>query len=281
MKKLFIKGISFFIVVNTLVFFLSLIIRSTGYHLDGGDIILDYQLNKIKNNKDINTAVFGGSSAGNAIDAVMFGNNTLNLSLVGDFNISGFLDMIKKTKFYQSDLDTVILLISADVFPRSGNLKNKFSGYSPIEVIRKASKIFFLKIFNRKFENLFINMNKIENDYLRQDPKVKNVERELVVDREISKENKDSISQIVEFCQRNKMEYLFLLGPNIKLKNNSKLRSIKMYFSKYKYNFSDSYYLISKKNIGDTNDHVHPNFKNESTLFYKRIIKSFFNQNDL
>ena len=109
MTKFLIKIAYIFPIVNLPILFFLLILPD-GYYLDGGDIILKYQMEKLNELNEIRLGFFGDSSCGHAIDIKVFGGNSANLSLVGDYNFSGTLEMIKRTKMNFNNLDTVIII---------------------------------------------------------------------------------------------------------------------------------------------------------------------------
>ena len=248
------------------------------YHLDGGDIILQYQKNKIlNNNKKINVAYFGDSSCGNAISAEILGPNYLNLSLVGNFNIRGVYEMIKMTKRYLPNLDSAIIIITLDVFPRINNYEmilNKH--YTFYESLKRRYSIFFKRLKKLDMQNIFEQKIFIKNDYINQNNKILDAPLSFELDKNISSDNKKSITDIVNFCDKNGIEYLFMIGPNVKIQENLQYKSIAEFFKSNDYNFSSAYYQLNNRNIGDTNDHVWYDYKEEATYFYNNKRHDFF-----
>ena len=96
------------------------------------------------------------------------------------------------------------------------------------------------------------------------------------LDKNISSDNKKSITDIVNFCEKNGIEYLFMIGPNVKIQENSQYKSITKFFKKNDYNFSSAYYQLNNRNIGYTNDHVWYDYKEEATYFYNNKRHDFF-----
>ena len=58
----------------------------------------------------------------------------------------------------------------------------------------------------------------------------------------------NSIKKIVDFCDKNGIEYLFMIGPNVKIQENLNYESITEFFKNNDYNFSSSYYQLNDKN---------------------------------
>ena len=160
--KLFLKKIIVFIICINLPVVLVLIIFPKDYHIGGAELILEYQLQKLKSQKKIKTAFFGDSSCGNAIDAQLYNNQSINLSLVGAYNIEGSFEMIKKAYENFNSLDTAIIMHNIDVFHRENATIYKVSdfSYSLIEIFNRNLRI-FLKNFSKMNTNTCLKI-KIE-----------------------------------------------------------------------------------------------------------------------
>jgi hypothetical protein len=259
-----------------IIFFL----MDNNYHLDGGDIIFKYQKEKILNTKnDVKVAYFGDSSCGNAISAEILGPNYINLSLVADFNIKGVYEMIKMTKKYHPDLDSIIIINTLNVFPRKDKnfFQFDFKGqYSFNEKLKRSFSIFFRRLIVFNIDNIFKQKRHIRNDFLNQDNRILVAPMQFDLDRNISTDNMNSIKKIVDFCDKNGIEYLFMIGPNVKIQENLNYKSITEFFKNNDYNFSSSYYQLNDKNIGNTNDHVWYDYKEEATYFYNNERRDFY-----
>jgi len=279
MQKFLLKTILFFTVLLSPLVIIYLFMDDN-YHLDGGDIILEYQKDKILNtNNDVNVAYFGDSSCGNAISAEILGPNYLNLSLVGSFNVKGVYEMIKMTKKYHPDLDSIIIINTLDVFPQKDKENYQFdlnSQYSFYEELKRKFSIFSKRLKTLKVHNIFKQKRYIKNDFLNQDNKILMAPLQFDLDKNISIDNMNSITNIVNFCDKNVIEYLFMIGPNVKIQENLKYKSITKFFKKNNYNFSSSYYQLNNRNIGNTHDHVWYDYKEEATNFYNDVKHDFF-----
>jgi hypothetical protein len=248
------------------------------YHFDGSDIILKYQLKKIDNSYySFRVGYFGDSSCGNGVAISHTDKNNVNLSLVGAFNFQGTFEMIKRAKKKHSRLDTVYIIHSLDVFPRKSNLSKKFTRqYSFKDVFKRRNNIFIQKLKRLEPSKIFKQENFIENDFLNQISKYENPQDYFEIKNNISSINKFYIKKIVNFCQDNDIEYLFMLGPSIIIKENIFYENIIHFFIQNNFNFNSEYYILDHRNIGDTHDHVGKLFKRESTEFYRNIISNFF-----
>lgn len=271
----FFKKLFFFLL--TLLSFLVLfkIVVGDDY---SNDVILDYQKEKIKSHKNLDTAFFGDSSCGNAIDAKLYGYKSLNLSLVGDYIVCGSLEMVKMTKKRHPTLKKVILMHTLDGFNRDKYIFKQINQEKAFfDILIDDLFVFSTKIITLNISSLFINTNSIDNnfDYLSQKKKT-DVIIPKVLKSSISEINKKCILDLKEYSKKNKIDYLFLIGPSTKIKKNKFYYQLMTFFKQNEINFVEQNFLLNEKNIGDGNDHVANDYKHESTLFYKNIIEKFF-----
>ena len=185
--------------------------------------------------------------------------------------------MIKMTKRYLPKLDSAIIIITLDVFPRINNsemILNKH--YTFYESLKRRYSIFFKRLKKLDMQNIFEQKIFIKNDYINQNNKILDAPLSFELDKNISSDNKKSITDIVNFCDKNGIEYLFMIGPNVKIQENLQYKSIAEFFKSNDYNFSSAYYQLNNRNIGDTNDHVWYDYKEEATYFYNNKRHDFF-----
>ena len=276
MKQFLTKITCFFILVS--IPFISLLATlPKNYHYDGADTILKYQKLKLKNSNDFNIGYFGDSSCGYAIDSKLLKSKSLNFSLIGDFNLIGTFEMIKNAKSQNKKLKRVIIMHDLSVYGYKKNLQYKFfDDYSYSTKIKRKLSIFHAKLKKGDFTNLFTQNNIIDNDFLAPSDYISDFNKSFSMENELSKENKTTISKIVSFCESKKMDYIFLIGPNVSIKKNEYFISFEKFFKENNFNFINKYYLIDKKNIGDQANHVRTEYKIESTSFYERVIDNYF-----
>ena len=235
------------------------------------DPLLEYQLNKIDKNEIIKSVFIGDSSCGNSIDVSYFDTPTQNLSLTGDYNISNTYRMLKRVHISHPELENVIIMQSFDVFPRNDSDMLNIDLNSLNYVERVHSKLQGLKyMFTvRPFVSFEIDY---DNDFLKQNDKRILKSEKLVLQKDISIENKKSILDIKSYCTDNNLKYTFLFGPSIEVVKNEQFNSIISFFKKNKINFINDYFELNEINIGDGFDHVSSDFKKNSTKFYKDLI---------
>jgi len=238
------------------------------------DFILDYQINKINTQNQIETAFYGDSSCGNAIDSKLYGVNTINLSLVGDYIVCGSLELLKITKDKHPELNNIVIMHTLDGFNRQTFLYQKITNkVSFYDTIVDDLFVFCTKLITLNFKSLFINRNSIDvkNDYLKQNEKTSTLIPK-VLKSSISLNNKKCILELKSFANKNNIEYVFLIGPSTKIVKNKFYVELITFFNKNQINFIEKNYLLNNENIGDGNDHVSPQFKSKSTAFYKELI---------
>ena len=112
-----------------------------------------------------------------------------------------------------------------------------------------------------------------DNDFLKQNDKRILKNEKLVIEKDISTENRKSILDIKSYCINNNLKYTFMFGPSINLIFNKKYYSLLNFLKINKVNFIEEYFKLNNLNIGDGFDHVSPSFKMNSTIFYKDRIK--------
>jgi len=275
--KQFLIKVTYFFILVSIPFVSLLAILPKNYHYDGADAILKYQKLKLKNSNEFNTGYFGDSSCGYAIDSKLLKSKSLNFSLIGDFNLIGTFEMIKNTKNQNEKLKRVIIMHDVSVYGYTRDLQYKFfDDYSYTTKVKRKLSIFHTKLRKGDFTNLFTQNNVIENDFLAPSDYISDFNKSFSMENELSKENKTTISKIVSYCERKKMDYIFLIGPNVSIKKNKYFISLEKFFRENNFNFINEYYLINNENIGDQRNHVRTEYKIESTSFYEKIIDNYF-----
>ena len=235
------------------------------------DPLLEYQLNKIDKNEIIKSVFIGDSSCGNSIDVSYFDTTVENLSLTGDYNISNTYRILKRVHISHPELENVIIMQTFDVFPRNDSDMLNIDLNSLNYAERVYSKLQGLKyMFTvRPFVSFEIDY---DNDFLKQNDKRILKSEKLVLQKDISIENKKSILDIKSYCTDNNLNYTFMFGPSINVTKNEKYYSIINFLKINKINFIEEYFELNNLNIGDGFDHVSPIFKMNSTFFYKDRI---------
>ena len=236
------------------------------------DVILSYQKKKILANKKVIAAFFGDSSGGNAIDSEVFGDSVSNFSLVGDYSYRGSFEMIKLCKKNHPELKRVYIMHTLDVLNRETNMYKLINSEpDKFEILTKEMYVFLTRIVNLSFDGLFKNKIVIENDYLKQNAKT-DIINSKILKSPISPSNRKSIKEMVKYFNDQKMEYVFLIGPSTDIIKNQIYEDAISFFEANNFKLVKENYHLNIKNIGDGNDHVSPDFKNESSRFYMNEI---------
>ena len=228
-----------------------------------------FQNEKIKLINNHSTIFFGDSSCGNGVDAKLFGKDTYNLSLTGSYITCGSLAQLNELIKRKKIPERIFLMYTIDVYNRNSipgyKLNNKsFKDFFYIKI--RSFKDFVKKvIFKIKEPQLVIDF---KNDYIKQRENSVNY-NPIKVDINLSDDNKKCIIEISNLCKKYKIDYTFMIGPNINLIDKSSLFKFKEFFENNDIEMNTNYYRISKKEIGDAIDHIKPILKYKSTGFYK------------
>ena len=120
-------------------------------------------------------------------------------------------------------------------------------------------------IFKIKEPQLVIDF---KNDYIKQRENSVNY-NPIKVDINLSDDNKKCIIEISNLCKKYKIDYTFMIGPNINLIDKSSLFKFKEFFENNDIEMNTSIIIEYQKEIGDAIDHIKPILKYKSTGFYK------------
>ena len=232
-----------------------------------------YQNEKIKLIDNNSTIFFGDSSCGNGVDAKLFGENTYNLSLTGRYITCGSLVQLNKLIDRKKTPKEIILMYTIDGYNRSlipgYKLDNKSFKDDFYIKIRSFKNLVKRVVFKIKEPRLVIDF---ENDYIKQKESLVDY-NPVEIDINLSSDNKKCIIDISNLCKKYNIDYTFMIGPNINLIDKSSLFKFKKFFETSQIKLNTEYYRIPNTEIGNSNDHISPVFKSNSTQFYKVLIK--------
>ena len=299
-SKKFVKLFSFTIFI---IIFLSFILNRLNLPINSNNLILNYQLEKInsKEFKKIKTIIIGDSSAGNGIDAKYFsllsGLNTSNLSLTGSWGIVGSTGILKNAIEKNSNIKNVIIMHTLDIWDRpfaKESVLRLFSIKEIKDILGIENYLAFL--FNPKeikwtfyyLSDLIFSRKKLDivdlnYDYLMQDNKKYSNNKRFYKNQDlnnitVSNDKLKELRLLEKECITNDLNCIFVNGPMHKdvIKNSNKLKEyiknkLPEKFQNIKY-YNDILYFENYK-MGDSLDHIDPNFKKESTLKYYNLLK--------
>ena len=236
--------------------------------------VTTYQLNKIEEEPSIKTAFFGDSSCGHGIDANLVGEATMNLSLTGSFITRGDLDLLRFTHTRHPELENVYFMHTIDGYSRELDgrfmvFKEDINFKSRVPLYYQQFKDEVKQLLGRPVAKQIIVP---EMDFLKQGHKRYESQSEYTFSR-LSEANEQYILEIAEFCRKHQLNYKFLIGPNVGIKESPSFEKLKAFFNDNKIPFSEHYFKLDTSSVGDFRDHVRPESKAESTKFYKEILE--------
>jgi hypothetical protein len=292
--------LSLFIILLFLI--IAFILNRLDLNISDNDIIKKFQLKKIEkdNFKNVDTIVVGDSSAGNSFDSNYFSKiselNTKNLSLTGSWGIIGSLGIIKKSLKKNKNIKNIIIIQTLDILSRDFSKQSVLELYDIEEIISILSiEELIAYMFNIKelWWHLKYMINEdfsvrkeidYRSDYLKQknkkfsNKKLKINPKKTFNDLIISKEKLKELKMLDVFCDKEKLNCIFLNGPIHKVvANNSShfFNNLEIIMKKKlkKIKYFPNIFIYENYKMGDTIDHIDIKYKKESTLKYFNIIK--------
>ena len=271
----------FYTSVILTAFFLNVV----GNFVIGDKLLLNYQLDKINNEKKkVKTIFVGDSSLGHAINASIIesitGKKTLNLALNANVSYSGSFGMLENYKF--DNLENIYILSSLDswrktldssVYDRITSNKNLLEKYKWILKSNFNYKVFYqtltFAVFSEKYPA-------ISDDYLERS------NRKIKID-EFKKINENKIKylkKIFNYCFEEKINCKFYHTPIVEYhcQNSISKKYISNVFNlleKNKINYSKTLFCYDNNSFTDSMDHLSEKQKIKfSNFFAKDIIGS-------
>ncbi len=265
--------------------------------------LTNYQLSKIDDTDYVDIAIVGDSSAGNAIDASLLGKTlnkkAISLALTGSFGYGGSYIMAKKA--IQKGAKEILVVHTVDMPTRPTYLDHRagvflIRSFSDLlnltEDIHHVLGLYLSKdivatAIKQTFKYFLSNVDDTENkrsdpskyDYIKQHEKI-NAEN---IDIKISSSliNKDKLfylNKLVNYCNEQKVKCFYAHGPihHSFCKNNSDyLSKINTLISNTGINLlSEKPYCMDNNEVGDSEDHILPQYKNRSTGYYVSLLAS-------
>jgi hypothetical protein len=265
--------------------------------------LTNYQLSKIDDTDYVDIAIVGDSSAGNAIDASLLGKTlnkkAISLALTGSFGYGGSYIMAKKA--IQKGAKEILVVHTVDMPTRPTYLDHRagvflIRSFSDLlnltEDIHHVLGLYLSKdivatAIKQTFKYFLSNVDDTENkrsdpskyDYIKQHEKI-NAEN---IDIKISSSliNKDKLfylNKLVNYCNEQKVKCFYAHGPihHSFCKNNSDyLSKINTLISNTGINLLyEKPYCMDNNEVGDSEDHILPQYKNRSTGYYVSLLAS-------
>jgi hypothetical protein len=282
---LFLKKIFwFFVLLGPLIIIVALILLENNPHVY--QQLYNYQLEKLKTNKPYSTLFIGDSSLGTAIDSDKFSNLSsqlsVNCALTGLYGYAGSYNMLKTAKKYNSSLKNVILMQTLDMQTRKVAMDGYVRSSSTIsDFIETEDKLDFVQSYVRYIQSipLFFWIRKedlLVNDYITQvrlyEPD--SIQIPLSIDS-IKTDKCEYLIKIRDYCIQNDLNLIYIHGPLYEEKiavSQKYIDEVNRILNTHRINVIESTISIKKSQLGDQEDHVHPNYKKEFTKRYYELL---------
>ena len=267
----------------------SIFIEHSGIH----NYLYRYQVEKIHSSSDCNTIFIGDSSLGNAINsdhfAEMSGLSSMNLALTGDYGYAGSYNMLKKAHSYHPDLRNVIVMHTVDMSTRGVS----FGGYAKtitnlrdiIELSFRDMKIVLPMLFDLSDVHLaeqYDYASYISHDYVRQGGKNDFEGHEIeITENKLNRNKGYFLKKIVAYCDVNDLNLVYVHGPlydgSLSLSGQF-IQAANHSISSTGIELAELAIGVPNAKLGDSDDHVNPQFKDEYTSIYYRLIAPLLDQ---
>ena len=264
--------------------------------------LTNYQLSKIDNTNYVDIAIVGDSSAGNAIDASLL-SKTLNkkaisLALTGSFGYGGSYIMAKKA--IQKGAQVVLMGHTVDMPTRPTHLDHRagvflIRSFSDLLNLTEGihhvlglylSKDIVTTAIKQTFKFFFSNIDETENkrsdprehDYIKQHKKINTENIDIKINSSlINKDKLYYLGKLADYCNEQKVKCFYAHGPihHSFCRNNSDyLSKINILIRNTGINLlSEKSYCMDNNKVGDSEDHILPQFKNQSTNYYANLLE--------
>lgn len=268
-KKLILCFLPLFLIIPLLP-----MIYNRSYHDNIG--ILNYQIQKLKqhNGKKFAILFIGDSSGGNAINTEC--KNAINLCLTGSF---GYVYQKQFLEYVENfiDYDTLIVINTLDISTRSkideiqDVLNLHSSNYFQSILSSLKLKHYFSKVIKSYFKKPIwntVNFNDYPFNYKRTKAD-SNIFDNSINPRQLKyfKDLQSSISK-----KGKVVKYFF--GPSLPYKQSYYTRICQILKNTgIKHSFNKPF-LLDSLTKGNTEDHIHPDYKTLSTNYYFKLIRS-------
>ena len=266
--------------------------------------LTNYQLSKIENTDYVDIAIVGDSSAGNAIDADLLGKTlnkkAISLALTGSFGYGGSYIMAKKA--IQKGAKEILIVHTVDMPTRPNHLDHRagvflirsFSDllnlteglhhvlglYLSKDIVATAIKQTFKYFFSSVENNENKQTDPSKHDYIKQHEKINTKNIDIKINSSlINKDKLYYLNKLADYCKEQGIKCSYAHGPihHSFCKNNSDyLFKINTLISNTGISLlSEKPYCMNNNEVGDSEDHIHPNYKKKSTENYINLLSLY------
>jgi hypothetical protein len=251
--------------------------------------LLDYQVEKIKEVPACDIVFVGDSSLGNAIDAEYFtelsGFSSMNLALAGSYGYAGSYNMAKRA-IEQLSPKLLIVVHTPGMMGRGDALKGfllsapKFSDLRELRLDQQMSLL--NSVGEMAFEHGTFKVNflswtgskpiktEFEEDYIKQGPRI----HPTGFERGCGPTVQDTgffLQRLSELCLNNQVDLVYMHGPMYDVmldRSKEYLTEASSRIIEMKIPLVPDLVRIPASELGDSYDHVHPDFKRLYTEKY-------------
>jgi len=262
--------------------------------------LTNYQLSKIENIGHVDIAIVGDSSAGNAIDASLLGKTlnkkVISLALTGSFGYGGSYIMAKKA--IQKGAKEILIVHTVDMPTRPSYLDHRagvflIRSFSDLLNLTEGihhvlglylSKDIVTTAIKQTLKHFFSSIDDSENkrsdpskyDYIKQHKKISTENIDIKINTSLINEDKFFyLKKLADYCRHQGIKCSYAHGPihHSFCKNNSDyLSKINTLINNTGIQLlSEKPYCMKDYEIGDSEDHIHHDYKKKSTNYYTSI----------
>ena len=231
----------------------------------------------------------GDSSLGNSIDASLVTRNTgletASLALTASFGLTGTLDMIKRAKQSNPALRHAVIMHTLDIYTRkiAGNFRParvKIASWQIDYDIFETERLKMLAISLARWSGL-IDLKqrtvRIEHDYINQMKPRQFAGLPPLDTASINPKKIKKLQQIAQYCSMHDLSCYYLHGPQPQdYCNNSRpfIAAINRAVKNAGLILANPQPLcLDNNHTGDSADHVRPDKKRWSTMFYLKVLE--------
>jgi len=255
-------------------------------------VLQDYQVKKLAGADQFDTALVGDSSLGNVVDAHYLGELTgtrpVNLALTGMYGFAGAYNMVKRAVRSQP-IKSVVVMLTLSTWQKPVSYQGYLytlsrpsdltelsvaemwqvlvafinSTLSP-ETIREVILFRFGRAANRL---------SIENDYIKQVSRLDPDADVAAVTGAVAPDKTKFLAKLIRLCRERNIKLIFLHGPYLKSlqsESNDVVAEINEMLDSQGIAHSSMPIPIAPEDIGDSVEHVHPDFKG---LYTRRVAE--------
>lgn len=263
-------------------------------------LIYNYQMQKINQNGNVNTILFGDSSLGNAINNKIFseelGLSSLNLALNEIYGFAGIYNLLKLS--YEKNgknLKNVILFHSFffllddnenySYFLTSNKIEDVLNSNNKFSHLKNYFTFFFKNLLTSKFYekedyNLFLKKN-IKSDYIKQSENRKFIKNDKNIEEVNLKNKLHYLELILQFCKKKNINLVIVYGPiHINTDNSMTIKKLinfnNNFYSQNSIDYQKFFVQLKKEETGDDLTHVDYSHKDDITRKYVSNLSALF-----